>query len=265
MVAQKNSEEVRELWRVYNATHSDESRNELILLYLPLVTVIANKMKKSLANSVTVDTLISSGSRGLMDAIKGFDMSLGVSFATYSARRIFGAIYDEIREIDHAPRLARRRQKRLKKAREKLTLELCRSATDDELQAEMGLSPENFLNVSALDLGLQTFDGNSDSDGQYSSASIAKSIVDHRAISPEREQQRKDLKKVLVKGMNRTERLIVLLYYDVAPLTMREIGKALGLSESRVSQMHSALIQRLRRTMSARREEFVFASDLIRK
>lgn len=255
-MAQEDSKHLQDLWRRYQTTRMDKYRNELILWYRPMVVVIANKMIKSLPRNTEVDTLISAGIPGLIQALTRFRTESGVTFATYATPRIMGAIVDELREMDHAPRLSRTRQKRLNGARDSLASRLNRPVTDDELQTELNLSADNFYRVAALDLQCLSLDVTLPGRVEFSPSTVGNLLPDRNADSPDGRLQRQDLKKLLVRGLNQIERLIILLYYDEQPVTMKEIAKSVGLSESRVCQMHSALLIRLRSIMAERMDEF---------
>lgn len=262
MARKKMDPEEEQLWKQYRKTKSDEIRNQLVLRFLPLVREIAHSLGRRLSPNANIDDLVSSGCRGLMDAVKGFRRNRKNMFATYATLRIRGAMLDDVRTADHASRLTRLHQRNLNKARIALTLQLQRVPTDDELAEFMQLTSAQFLELTQRvdatglkSLATPVKRGNSDDGGIV--PQLGDQLEDHSSEDPAAAQQRADLKALITKGLNKTERLVMLLYYDENPLTMREIGKTLNLSESRVSQMHDALVKRLRKTMAHRRNEFV--------
>lgn len=248
--------DIDQLWRTYQTSRSDDLRNRLIEFYMPLVRYNAERVWAKLPNEVELDDLISCGIIGLMDAIGAYDLDRGVKFATYCSRRIRGAILDELRERDWVPRIVRNRMRRVEEARKALECQLGRDPTQDELAKEMNLPPEEFKRVvgdvnRSIFISLSRPRNESDSHKDLREIDV---LEDKRSRNPIREMQKKDIKNLIMKGLSKAERLIVLLYY-YEELTMKEIGATLDLSESRVSQMHSAIVKRLRAHLHNRSRE----------
>jgi RNA polymerase sigma factor for flagellar operon FliA len=234
----------------------DELRNIIMEHYLHLVRYNAERIHVKLPDEVELDDLMSSGIFGLMDAIDGFKLDLGVKFETYSAPRIRGAILDELRSMDWVPRLVRSRAHKIDTATKQLELELGRSPTDEELAKRLGVNKPEFEKmakdasaVGLVSLSRKWFETDSNKDVREIDV-----LEDKRGADPVREIQRKDLKELMTKGLSRAERLIIVLYY-FEEMTMKEIGATLDLSESRVSQMHSSILARLRAQMADRRKD----------
>ena len=193
---------------------------------------------------------------GLMDAIEGFDLERGIKFETYCASRIKGAILDELRSMDWVPRLVRYRTARIEQARQRLQMDGGRPPTDEEISKELASEGEEFDKykrdgspVSTISITRKAFN----SDGAKDVLEIDL-IRDDTQKNPFREAQQRDLKNMLTKGLSRAERLIVVLYY-YEDMTMKEIGSTLNLSESRVSQMHSSILQRLKAQLQHKMRE----------
>jgi len=255
--AQKTDVDIDHVWREYRATGRVELRNQLIENYLPVVKYNAERVWAKLPNEVDLDDLISSGILGLIDAIEAFDLDRGVKFATYCSQRITGAILDELRERDWVPRIVRNRMRRVNRAVKVLEAEHGRPPTKQELIAKMKLPPEEFDRVvndtnSTMFISLNRPRNESDSHKDLREIDV---IEDKKADNPVTEIQKKHIKELIMRGLSRAERLIILLYY-YEEMTMKEIGKTLDLSESRVSQMHSAIVKRLRQHLLERRREF---------
>jgi RNA polymerase sigma factor for flagellar operon FliA len=180
-----------------------------------------------------------------MDAIDKYDPTRKVKFETYCAKRIHGTIVDDIRHNDWVPRLVRSRAKQLEKVTQKLLSLFGRSPTETEMAGELGMEMEEFYHFQrdANALGLISLNTKvSDSDGECEGIDF---IADQKSQNPLFDIQRQDLKEFITKGFSRQERLVVVLYY-FEQMTMKEIGETLGISESRVCQLHSSLIARLR-------------------
>jgi RNA polymerase sigma factor for flagellar operon FliA len=251
--------DVAAVWREYKAEPTKDKRNRLIEQYLHIVRFNAERVHSKLPNEVDVDDLISAGMFGLMDAIDAFDLERGVKFETYCSPRIRGAILDELRAMDWVPRLVRNRSQKIQAATKALQSELGRIPTEAEVADRIGVSTTEYTRMSRdstavtmTSLSRKAF--NSDSSRDISELDTLK---DENAVIPQREVQKHDLKALIQKGLTSTERLILTLYY-YEEMTMKEIGMTLDLSESRVSQMHSAIVDRLRFQLRQRDKEFRF-------
>jgi len=256
-MAKREGRDIKAVWAEYRKTRSEELRNILMEEYLPTVRYNAERIHAKLPNEVELDDLMSAGIFGLMDAIEAFDLDRGVKFETYCAPRIRGAILDELRSMDWVPRLVRSRVHKVDTARRQLEVELGRTPTNDEiarrLKIPMGEYEKMAKDASAVgvvSLNRKWFETDSNKDVREIDI-----LEDKRGGDPIREIQRKDLKELITKGLSRAERLIIILYY-FEEMTMKEIGATLDLSESRVSQMHSSILARLKAQMVDRRKEF---------
>ncbi len=234
-------------WRAFKASPNEELRNRLVEHYLYLVRFAAERIRAKLPDEVDVDDLMSAGIFGLVDAIDAFDLGRGVKFETYCAPRIRGAILDELRSMDWVPRLVRHRAHKLDEAMRTLEAELGRIPTEEEIARRLELPPEQFgkllrdANAVSLVSLSQKF-GDSQSNRDVAEIDI---VPDAHSRDPVAEAQKADIKELITHQLTRAERLIIVLYY-YEQMTMKEIGATLDLSESRVSQMHSAIIARLR-------------------
>jgi RNA polymerase sigma factor for flagellar operon FliA len=256
-MATATSVDVMDLWHQFKAEPTTELRNRLIERYLPLVRYNAERIWARLPDGVDIDDLISAGVFGLMDAIDAFDLSRGVKFETYCVPRIRGAMLDELRTMDWVPRLVRSKHSRLEVSRKSLEAMHGRPPSDQELAEHMGISLEEFDKmvqdasaISLVSLNKKWYETDS-----YKDVREIDILEDKKSEDPTRRLQRRDLMRLVTKGLNRNERLILILYY-YEELTMKEIGQTLDLSESRVSQMHSSIVQRLQVQLGQRRPEF---------
>ena len=203
-----------------------------------------------------LDDLISAGIFGLIDALQAFDQSRGVKFETYCSPRIRGAILDELRSMDWVPRLVRSRGHKLGQATRSLEAELGRKPTQRELAKRMRLSRAEFrkLHRDAHAVGLVSLSRKWFETDSHKEVREIDVLQDKRSDDPFRVAQRRDLKELVTRGLSRAERLIIILYY-FEEMTMKEIGETLDLSESRVSQMHSAVLERLKHQLDKRQKE----------
>ncbi|MBN1393455.1 MAG: FliA/WhiG family RNA polymerase sigma factor [Pirellulales bacterium] len=251
-------EDVEQLWVEYKRDMSNqELRNRLVEIYLPLVKYNGERIWARLPEGVELDDLISAGVFGLMDAIDLFDLSRGVKFETYCVPRIRGAMLDELRTMDWVPRLVRSKASKLNEAVKTLEARLGRQPNENELAAEMNISvPElEKLMLDANAVNLISLNKKWYETDSYKDVREIDILEDKKGEDPTRRIQKNDLMRLVTKGLNRNERLIVILYY-YEEFTMKEIGATLNLSESRVSQMHSSIVQRLQGQLGRRRPEF---------
>jgi RNA polymerase sigma factor for flagellar operon FliA len=254
----KDTEDVNELWQAYRKDRSNKQlRNALIERFLPLVRYNAERVWAKLPDGVDLNDLISAGVFGLMDAIEAFDLDRGVKFETYCVPRIRGAMLDELRTMDWVPRLVRSKASKLEAARKEAEAELGRPPTDQEVARKLGIPLEEYekLKSEASAVNLVSLNKKWYETDSYKDVREIDIIEDTKGEDPTRSIQKRDLMKLVTKGLNRNERLIIILYY-YEELTMKEIGNTLGLSESRVSQMHSSIVNRLKDQLHRRRPEF---------
>jgi len=258
MVTTVAPEDVEQLWIEFKKDgDNQELRNRLVEIYLPLVKYNGERIWARLPEGVELDDLISAGVFGLMDAIDAFDLSRGVKFETYCVPRIRGAMLDELRTMDWVPRLVRSKASKLNEAMKSLEARLGRTPNEAELSQAMGISvaelEKMMLDANAVNLiSLNKKWYETDS---YKDVREIDILEDKKGEAPTRRIQKADLMRLVTKGLNRNERLIIILYY-YEELTMKEIGATLDLSESRVSQMHSSIVDRLKNQLGRRRPEF---------
>lgn len=259
---QNNSIAIDQVWQEFFETSSEQTRNILLEKYLYLVKYTADRIWAKLPDKIDLDDLIQAGIFGLMDAIDAFDPDRGVKFETYCSPRVRGSILDELRNMDWVPRLVRARAHQLEAATQTLRAELGRMPTDDELAEELQLDAVEFerLRRDANAKGLISLNNKFSENDDDEAAGEVDIIENTKSKDPVRRTQRQDLKQLFSKGLTRAEKLIVILYY-YEEMTMKEIGVTLDLSESRVSQMHSVILERLKAQMQARTEEFLVNAD----
>ena len=236
--------DLNNMWESYSRNKDLKIREALIVNYLYLVKFVAGRLFVSYGNNVEFDDLVSYGVFGLIDAIDKYDLNRGVKFDTYAQLRIRGAIIDYLREIDWLPRSVRQKTKDLEKAYNELENELGRSATDEEMAEKMGVSVDEFQkkiqNVAA-----------------YSIVSLDDLLEQKREVIPEEDYldnnpdsivEHKEIKNIVADAIallpEKEKKVIALYYYE--ELTYKEIGKILNISESRVSQIHTKAIIRLK-------------------
>jgi RNA polymerase sigma factor FliA len=242
---------IEELWREYKASGRRDVRDRLILHYSPLVKFVAGRVAVGLPQSVEQSDLVSYGIFGLMDAIEKFDLARGYKFETYAMSRIKGAIIDELRTIDWVPRSVRAKARAIERAYAKLEGELHRTPEEHEVVAELSMSREQFATtLSQISLvGIVPLDellsgSGEGSDGQ---STLADTIADG-TDDPVEAFEVQEIKEILadaIQGMPDRERLVLTLYYYEG-LTLAEIGEVLGVTESRVCQIHTKGILQLR-------------------
>ncbi len=248
--------QIDQWWKEFRKSGDDDARNGLLENYLPLVRATAERLHAKLPDEVDVDDLASAGVFGLIDTLNAFDPERGVKFETYCTSRIRGAMLDHLRSLDWVPRLVRSRAHKLNDALQSLETRLGRNPTEKELAAEMNLSMGQFrkLRKDAQAVGLISLDKKwTDADSNKDLREI-DILEDRRSDNPYTAAQKRDLKELVSRGLSRAERLIIMLYY-FEEMTMKEIGETLDLSESRVSQMHSAVLMRLKDQLESRKKE----------
>ena len=244
--------ELRELWRKYKVDGDEKARERLVVAYSPLVKFIAGRMASGLPSHVEESDLISYGLLGLIGAIERFDMEREIKFETFAVARVKGAIIDELRSLDWVPRSVRARAREVERAHHALEAKLGRSPSDSEMADKLEITVEEFQDVllqiansSVLALDdLWTF---ADPEGG-SQISILDTIQDPGGVDPEAEANASEVKDRLadaIEGLPERERLVIALYY-YENLTLREIGEVLGVTESRVSQLHTKSVIGLR-------------------
>ncbi len=248
---------IDKVWELFHKTRDNRYRNILLEYYRDLVRYCAERLHNKLPGKVELDDLISAGTFGLMDAINAFDPDRGVKFETYCAPRIKGSILDELRSMDWVPRLVRARAHQLAKVTHSLEMHLGRKPDEEEIAEELNMDIDEFnrLQRDANAVGLVSLNSKCGDGEDEKDICEIDIIKDKKSEDPLLEAQKRDLKNLLTKGLTRAERLIIVLYY-YEEMTMKEIGATLDLSESRVSQMHSSIVARLKAQMNSRKREF---------
>jgi len=232
------------------AIEIDLERESLILEHMPQIKYIAQRISTKLPSHVELNDLVGTGVLGLLDAIEKFDPNRGVKFKTYAELRIKGAILDSLRNLDWAPRSLRKKSKDLEKIYHDLEQRLGRPATDKEICEVMEISLEEFYElvdqIKGLNLGsFQEIAGQED---EKNGDPLVKYVPDAPQMDPFFMFQKSEVKGILgtaIDTLPKKERLVISLYY-FDELTMKEIGKVLGVNESRVSQLHTKAMLRLR-------------------
>ncbi len=251
---QREAVEVEDLWTGYKSTGDRRLRDQLIVLYSPLVKYVASRVASGLPSSVDQADLVSYGMFGLIDAIDKFDLTRGYKFETYAMARIKGAILDEMRSIDWVPRSVRAKARALERALAKLESDLHRSPTDAEVAAELKLSDDQYTHlltqlsvtgVAALDEVLAV--------GERGDGTTLADTIPDRGEGPmamvEWDETRRILAQVVAKLPDREKTVLSLYYYE--NMTLAEIGKVLGVTESRVCQIHTKAVLHVRARMAA--------------
>ena len=239
----------KKLWEDYEKGKTADLREKLILEYAPLVKVVAGRLSMYLGYNVEYEDLVSYGIFGLIDAIDKFDMSKEVKFETYASLRIRGAILDQIRKMDWIPRTIRQRQKQIDTAIKDLEQKNGRAATDAELADYIGISEDEFLdwqnqvkadNMISLNEYLEQGNDISADKGMSSGFDTPEGVI-----------ERSELKEMLAQSLelltDKEKKVILLYYYE--ELTLKEISRVLEVSESRVSQLHTKALQKMKTKM----------------
>lgn len=244
------------LWQAFGQSRDQELRDRLVLHYAPLVKYVAGRVGTGLPAHVEVSDLIQSGVFGLVDAIEKFEPERGLKFETYAMQRIRGAILDDLRAQDWVPRSVRSRARDVERALERLEGKLQRTATDSELADELALSTEELRELFAQ-LQMTSVVALDDLIGVgRGTASLAETLPDDRAEDPVNTLVNRDNRRQLAEAVERLsdrDRIVVTLYY-FENLTLAEIGKVLGVTESRVCQLHTRAVLRLRSKLTENNE-----------
>ena len=247
---------VAELWEAYHRSPGRPTRDPLIVHYSPLVKYVAGRVAVGLPHNVEQADLVSYGIFGLIDAIEKFDPSRGFKFETYAISRIKGAILDELRSIDWVPRSVRAKGRAVERAFSKLEAELKRSPTEAELAAELEMSDAQLQQV----LGQLSLTGVAALDemlGDRSDATTLADTIPDRGDGPGALFERSELRGQLAEAIERMperEKVVLTLYY-FENLTLAHIGEVLGVTESRVSQIHTKSVLQLRSRLQAAQRE----------
>lgn len=243
----------RRLWEEYGKDRTHELREKLILEYAPLVKLVAGRLSMYLGYNVEYDDLVSYGIFGLIDAIDKYDSMKEVKFETYASLRIRGAILDQIRKMDWIPRTIRQKQKKIDAVIRQIEAENGRTATDEEIAASLGISDEEYLewqsqlkitNIVSLNEYMEQGSEVPAEPNRHTTA---------RFESPEENIEKEELKQVLeqtLQILTEKEKKVILLYY-YEDLTLKEISSVLEVSESRISQLHTRALQKIKEKMGS--------------
>jgi RNA polymerase sigma factor for flagellar operon FliA len=245
----------QDLWKLYRKAKDSRIRDYFIKQYAPLVKYVAGKIAIGMPHNVEFDDLVGFGVFGLFDAIEKFDPGKHVKFKTYAVTRIRGAIFDELRSIDWVPRSIRQKTREVEETVRTLEAKLGRSATDEEIAEAMDITVEDFqaliLKISSTSiLSLNDVWYTGEDDDQIS---IVESVESPTSLNPDAIVEREEIKRVIVEAINelpeKEKKVLVLYYYE--DLTLKEIGHVLGVTESRISQLHTKAIMRLRAKLTS--------------
>lgn len=247
-------QDIARLWRAYKEERNTDAKDTLISHYLSLVAFIAGRMAMNSPPQVEKDDLIGWGVLGLLDAIEKFDLKQDASFETYASVRIRGAIIDQIRSLDWAPRSLRRKARQMEQASAKLKEELEREPTETELAAEMNVSENELFELLTEVHGayILSLDAALPDATMSRETTLAEITSDALTPSPEEAVMRKEAEQRLAKAVEKlpdNEKQVITLYY-FDELTLKEIGAVLGLSESRICQIHRTVIIKLKRYLN---------------
>ena len=237
------------LWEAYQKNPSCEIREKIILEYAPLVKVVAGRLSMYLGYNVEYDDLVGYGIFGLIDAIDKFDAAKDVKFETYASLRIRGSILDQIRKMDWIPRTVRQKQKKLDEAIKKIEMQTGRNASEEEIAKEIGISDDE-LSIWQSQLKVTNVVSLNEYVEQGTEPVMDAKNNSH-FIQPEEKVQENELKQVLkdtLKLLTEKERRVIELYY-YEELTLKEISKILEVSESRVSQLHTKALLKMKKKM----------------
>lgn len=234
------------LWIEYSHSKTSVIREQIIIEYVPLVKLVAGRLAIYLGSNVEYEDLVSYGIFGLIDAIDKFDYGKGIKFETYASLRIRGSILDQIRKMDWIPRSVRQKQKSIDAAIKKLETEKGPNYTDEDMAKELGITEDEYqawlgqTNVSNIS-SLEDF-------VEQGNEVNTSSSLGYMKVEPESVVEEKELKQALMtalENLTEKEKTVVLLYY-YEELTLKEISNVMDVSESRVSQLHSKALKKMR-------------------
>ncbi len=241
--------EREKLWEDYQKNPSAKLREQIIIEYAPLVKVVAGRLSMYLGYNVEYEDLVSYGIFGLIDAIDKFDLNKDVKFETYASLRIRGSILDQIRKMDWIPRTVRQKRKKIEEAIRQIETKTGKNATDEEIAKELGIA-ESELNEWQVQLNVTNVVSLNEFLEQGGEPVMDAKNNSH-FVQPEDSIQEEELKKVLKESMElltEKEKKVILLYY-YEDLTLKEISNILEVSESRVSQLHTKALSKMRKKM----------------
>ncbi|MBO4415329.1 MAG: FliA/WhiG family RNA polymerase sigma factor [Lachnospiraceae bacterium] len=245
-----------ELWEEYSSNKTPELREKIIVEYAPLVKLVAGKLEMYLGKNVEFDDLCGYGVFGLIDAVDKFDNAKGVKFETYASLRIRGEILDQIRKMDWIPRSVRQKQKLIDNAMKKIEAETGHIATDEEISAELGISIDELY-----DMQNETKMTNLISLDEYMEQGEVRvePKADKDYMQPEKVVEKEELKRILlevIETLTEKEKMVITFYY-YEELTLKEISQVMDVSESRVSQLHSKALMKMKQRLGSGMEMFL--------
>lgn len=253
---------LHDLWIRYKEQGDLKAREELILHYASLVKYVAGRLAINLSSLVEIDELYSYGIEGLIDAVEKFDHQRNIKFETYAITRIRGAMIDGLRSMDWVPVSVRQKSKELEKIYSRLEARLGRAATDEEVAAEMGIDLEK-LNKILREVAATTIISLDDflagDEGEEKKKRFSDVIEDGDSTNALEMLELTETKEILAQAISKLpekEKLVIYLYYYEG-LTLKEIGAVLNLSESRISQLHTKAILRLRGSLSKKKQQII--------
>ncbi len=242
----------KKLWEKYNETKSPELREKIIVEYAPLVKLVAGRLSMYLGYNVEYDDLVGYGIFGLIDAIDKFDYDKAVKFETYASLRIRGAILDQIRKMDWIPRTLRQKQKKIDNAVKEIEAEMGKTASDAQIAERIGISEEELLSWQSQMKVTNLVSLNEYMDNGNGKENQTIDIPDDsRYGQPEVVLEENELKKMLMESLDlltEKERKVIILYY-YEELTLKEISEILEVSESRISQLHTRALQKMKQKL----------------
>jgi RNA polymerase sigma factor for flagellar operon FliA len=258
-IPENKTEEER--WLEYRKTRNPGLREAFIKQYAPLVKYVAGKIAMGMPNNVEFDDLVGFGVFGLIDAIDKYDPEKNVKFKTYAVTRIRGAIFDELRQIDWVPRSVRQKTREIEAAISSLEAQLGRTASDQEVAASLGMNEDEYLKTiqkisgtSILSLNDVWFSGD-----EKDRVSIVDSIESPSSLNPDVMVEKEVMRQVIITAINelpdKEKKILILYYYE--DLTLKDIGRVLKVTESRVSQLHTKAILHLRSKLTNIRKGIV--------
>ncbi len=240
----------QKMWDEYQAKPTPELREKIIVEYAPLVKIVAGKMNMYLGSNVEYDDLVGYGVFGLIDAIDKYDLTKDVKFETYASLRIKGAILDQIRKMDWIPRTIRQKQKKIDEASRTIESRTGKSATDDEIAEELGLSSKEYVDWQSQMKVTNLVSLNEFMEAGNEPAMDVTASNSH-FIQPEESISKDELSKMLAEALDllteKEKSVIVFYYYE--DLNLKEIAKVMEVSESRVSQLHTKALLKMRKKL----------------
>ena len=255
-IKRASNEELAEMWSQYFVNHDNKDlRDQLILQYIYLTRYVVGRVKVALPPTFSYEDISSYGIEGLIDAVEKYTPKMGARFETYALVRIRGNIIDKVRSQDFLPRSVRRKIRDVKEAQDELKKQFGRTATNSEIANYLGIEKEKVEQLLADDTTITSiYDKKGVADGDLE---IIDTIEDSSTLAPHEQLEEKDVKKELEGALRRLperERTIMVLYYH-ENMTLKEIGDAINISESRVSQLHAQAIMKLKNLLSENRTE----------